>query len=62
MLKKWWRRRQERRARKEQKDAETIMDTRREVENWDRRETDLSDVDKLPPAYNPSDWAGGGPL
>jgi hypothetical protein len=62
MFKKWRRRRQERRALQEQREADAIVDARREVEHWDRGETDLSDVDKLPPIHNPSDWTGGAPL
>jgi hypothetical protein len=61
MFKKWWRRRQERRAAQERRDAEAIIDARREVEHWDRREDDLSEAAKIPPAYQPTDW-GGGPL
>jgi hypothetical protein len=61
MLRRWWRRRQEERARQEQKDAATIVDARREVEH-DRRDSDLSEADKVPPIFQSTDWTGGGPL
>jgi hypothetical protein len=62
MFKKWWRRREEQRSAQERKDAEGIVDARREVEHGDRRDTDLSDIDKSPPVFHNTDWTGGGPL
>jgi hypothetical protein len=58
MFRKWWRRRQERRALKEQMDVAVIMDARREVAH-DRHVSDMSEADKLPPSYPNT---GGGPL
>jgi hypothetical protein len=58
MFRKWWRRRPERHALKDQRDVAVIVDARREVEH-DLHDRDLSDADKLPPIYPDT---GGGPL
>ena len=59
MFKSWWRKLLADRARRDQEEATTIVEARREAEHDPRDPDDLSDVGKLPPAFNHSDWTGG---